>query len=77
VVAIRGQGLMIGIELDRPCSDLTKRALEARLLINVTQERVIRLVPPLVINANEASQIVTRLTPLVRDFLAEATPKAA
>ncbi len=70
VAAIRGQGLMIGIELDRPCGDLARRALDARLLINVTQERVIRLLPPLVINAAEADQIVARLAPLVRDFLA-------
>ena len=77
VVAIRGQGLMIGIELDRPCAALAGRALEVRLLINVTQERVIRLLPPLVINAAEADQIVARLAPLVRAFLAEAAPKAA
>jgi len=77
VVAIRGQGLMIGIELDRPCSDLTRRALDAQLLINVTQDRVIRLLPPLVIDAHEASQIVARLAPLVRAFLTEAAPKAA
>jgi acetylornithine aminotransferase len=70
VTAIRGQGLMIGIELDRPCGDLAKLALDARLLINVTQERVIRLLPPLVITADEADQIVARLAPLVRDFLA-------
>lgn len=70
VAAIRGQGLMIGIELDRPCGDLARRALDARLLINVTQERVIRLLPPLVINADEADQIVARLAPLVRAFLA-------
>lgn len=70
VAAIRGEGLMIGIELDRPCGDLARRALDARLLINVTQERVIRLLPPLVINADEADQIVARLAPLVRAFLA-------
>lgn len=70
VVAIRGQGLMIGVELDRPCGDLAKRALGARLLINVTQERVIRLLPPLVINADEADQIVGRLARIVREFLA-------
>jgi len=75
VVAIRGQGLMIGIELDRPCGELTRRALEARLLINVTQDSVIRLLPPLVINAQEADQIVARLAPLVRAFLAEASCK--
>jgi acetylornithine aminotransferase len=69
VVAIRGQGLMIGIELDRPCGDLVKQALAGRLLINVTQERVIRLLPPLVIGEREADEIVARLAPLVRAFL--------
>jgi len=69
VVAIRGQGLMIGIELDRPCGDLVKQALAGRLLINVTQERVIRLLPPLVIGEHEADEIVARLAPLVRAFL--------
>jgi acetylornithine aminotransferase len=70
VVAIRGQGLMIGVELDRPCGDLAKRALDAGLLINVTAERVIRLLPPLVIQAAEAKLVVARLAPLVRQFLA-------
>ncbi|MGE5338298.1 MAG: aspartate aminotransferase family protein [Gemmatimonadota bacterium] len=71
VTAIRGQGLMIGIELDRPCGELARRALDARLLINVTQERVIRLLPPLIISADEADQIVARLAPLVHAFLAQ------
>jgi len=70
VVDIRGQGLMIGIELDRPCGDLAKRALEAGLLINVTAERVIRLLPPLVIREAEAKLVVERLAPLVKQFLA-------
>ena len=60
---IRGKGLMIGIELDRPCGELVKQALEARLLINVTQDTVIRLLPPLILNAAEADQIVARLAP--------------
>jgi len=77
VVAIRGQGLMIGIELDRPCGDLVKQALASRLLINVTQERVIRLLPPLVINASEADEIVGRLAPLVRAFVAAPAQRAA
>jgi acetylornithine/N-succinyldiaminopimelate aminotransferase len=63
---IRGMGLMIGIELDRPCGDLVNRALEHGLLINVTVENVIRLLPPLVINEAEAKQIVSILVPLVR-----------
>jgi len=77
VIAIRGQGLMIGIELDRPCGDLVKQALGNRLLINVTQERVIRLLPPLVINAREADEIVARLVPLVRAFAAAPAQRAA
>ena len=77
VVAIRGQGLMIGIELDRPCGDLVRQALASRLLINVTQDRVIRLLPPLVIDSREADEIVDRLAPLVRAFVAEPTQRAA
>jgi acetylornithine aminotransferase len=77
VTAIRGQGLMIGIELDRPCGDLARQALDKHLLINVTQERVIRLLPPLVIDAREADEIVARLAPLVRTFLAAPQQRAA
>lgn len=69
VVEVRGMGLMIGVELDRPCGDLVKHALEAGLLINVTAERVIRLLPPLVIRETEARELVARLAPLVRRFL--------
>ena len=69
---IRGQGLMLGIELDRPCGDLLGRAAAAGLLISVTADRVIRLVPPLILSADEAEQVVAILAPLVRDFLAEA-----
>jgi acetylornithine aminotransferase len=77
VVAIRGQGLMIGIELDRPCGELVRQALAGRLLINVTQERVIRLLPPLVIDAREADEIVARLAPLVRAFVGAPAQRAA
>ncbi len=76
VRAIRGQGLMLGIELDRPCGELVKQALAAKLLINVTQDSVIRLLPPLIIDQREATEIVSRLAPLVRAFLG-ATPAAA
>ncbi|MFN9479818.1 MAG: aspartate aminotransferase family protein [Betaproteobacteria bacterium] len=71
VVSIRGRGLMLGIELDRPCGELVNQALEAKLLINVTQDKVIRLLPPLVIGTGEADEIVARLAPLVRRFLGE------
>jgi acetylornithine aminotransferase len=70
LVEIRGMGLMIGIELDRPCGDLVKQALEAGLLINVTADRVIRLLPPLVIKEAEARELVATLAAIVRRFLA-------
>jgi len=66
---IRNAGLMIGVELDRPCGDLVRQALEQKLLINVTADNVIRLLPPLVIQQNEASRIVEILAPLIRKFL--------
>jgi acetylornithine/N-succinyldiaminopimelate aminotransferase len=72
VIAIRGVGLMIGIELDRPCGELPLRALESRVLINVTAERVIRLLPPLVIDAADADAIASRVGALVRGFLGRA-----
>ena len=71
VSEIRGAGLMIGIELDRPCGVLLGRAAEAGLMISVTAERVIRLVPPLILSADEAAQMVAILCPLVKAFLAE------
>ena len=71
VVEIRGMGLMIGIELDRPCGDLVKQALAAGLLINVTSDKVIRLLPPLVMREAEARQVVAQLAPLVKAFLAQ------
>jgi acetylornithine/N-succinyldiaminopimelate aminotransferase len=74
VKEIRGAGLMIGIELDRPCGELLGRACDAGLLISVTAERVIRLLPPLILDADEAGQIVAILAPLVRQFLDPPTP---
>ncbi len=68
---IRGLGLMLGIELDRPCGELVGRALEAGLLINVTAERVVRLLPPLILTDEEADLVVDRVGTLIRDFLAE------
>jgi acetylornithine/N-succinyldiaminopimelate aminotransferase len=68
---IRGLGLMIGIELDRPCAALVKRALDRGLLINVTAERVIRLLPPMVTTAHQGQTIVDKVSELVREFLAE------
>jgi len=68
---IRGKGLMIGIELDRPCGELVKQALADSLLINVTAERVVRLLPPIVINADESRELVSRLAALIRAFAAK------
>ncbi|HET9113693.1 MAG TPA: aspartate aminotransferase family protein [Burkholderiales bacterium] len=70
VKAIRGAGMMIAIELDRPCAELVKAALAAHVLINVTAESVIRLLPPLIMNESEAAQLVDSLSPIIRDFLA-------
>ncbi len=71
VVDIRGRGLMIGIELDRPCGVLVGKALDAGLLINVTAERVVRLLPPLTLTESEAQTLVGKLAPLIRDFLSQ------
>ena len=69
VVGVRGQGLMIGIELDRPCGDLVKLGLEAGLLINVTAEKVVRLLPSLNYSADDGRELVERLAALIRGFL--------
>lgn len=66
---IRGQGLMIGIELDKPCGALVKTALAQGLLINVTADSVIRLLPPLVMTQEEAQLLIDGLCPLIKDFL--------
>ena len=73
---IRGQGLMIGIELTASCGGLMQRALDAGLLISVTADKVIRLVPPLIITEAEADEVVALLAPLVRQWLAETAPAA-
>jgi acetylornithine aminotransferase len=77
VKEIRGMGLMLGIELDRPCGDIVRRGLEAGLVCNVTADKVIRLLPPLVIKEDEARQLVSILAPIVKSFLAEAPVAAA
>jgi acetylornithine aminotransferase len=74
---VRGIGLMLGVELDRPCGDMTRRALEAGLVMNVTAESVIRLLPPLIITREQAEQVVSILVPLVKAFLAESKTAAA
>ncbi len=70
VLEVRGQGLMIGIELDRPCATLVHSALEQGLLINVTADTVVRLLPPLVISDQQADLLVSKLSSLLREFLA-------
>ena len=74
VVEVRGQGLMLGIELDRPCADLLGRAARAGLMISVTAERVVRLLPALILSGDEADQIVALLCPLIKNFLSEPRP---
>ena len=69
VTDIRAMGLMIGIELDIPCGELVSQALENGLLINVTANSVIRLLPPLIISEEEADHIVGTVSTLIRDFL--------
>jgi acetylornithine aminotransferase len=63
---------MVGVELDRPCAELVKLALDNKLLINVTADKVIRLLPPLVISQEEAQELVDRLVLVVEHFLKEA-----
>ncbi len=77
VKEIRGMGLMMGIELDRPCGDIVNMALESGLMTNVTQDSVIRLLPPLIINETEAREIVARLVPVIASFLSQASKAAA
>ena len=74
VVAIRGMGLMLGIELDRPCTELVQRALDAGLLINVTADKIVRLLPPLIMSQDEARALVDMLSALIRDFLSQPAP---
>ncbi|MFN0184673.1 MAG: aspartate aminotransferase family protein [Aquabacterium sp.] len=73
VLEIRGQGLMMGIALDRPCGVLLGRAAQAGLLISVTADSVVRLLPPLIVSPSDVDEIVARLVPLILGFLAEPT----
>ena len=66
---IRGYGLMFGIELEQNCAELVNGGLEHRILINVTADKVVRLLPPLIISDTEAEQIVTIVTKLILDFI--------
>ncbi len=73
---MQGKGLMIGIGLDRPCGALVKRALDEGLVINVTAERVVRLLPPLILSDAEADELVQRLVPLSSDSFRRDRPPA-
>ena len=77
VIDIRGQGLMLGIELDRPCGDILSLAAQAGLMLSVTADKVIRLVPPLILSADEAAQIIAILCPIIKTFLAEPAVQLA
>ena len=74
LVEVRGRGLMIGIELDRPCSELVPMALEAGLILNVTAERVVRLLPPLIFEQAHADLLIERLLPLLRRVVSTPPP---
>jgi len=74
LVEIRGQGLIIGVELDRNCGELLGQAAQAGLMISVTADRVVRLLPALIINESEIKQLLAILCPLVKAFLAKPTP---
>lgn len=71
VVDVRGQGLIIGIELNKPCCALLGRGAEAGLLFSVTADTVVRLVPPLIMTEAEADEVVAKLKPLIVQFLSE------
>ena len=72
VKSVRGLGLLIGIELDRPCKELVQRALDAGIIINVTADSVIRLLPPLITSDEQADSLVEKLSGLIKDFLGES-----
>jgi acetylornithine aminotransferase len=73
VEEIRGSGLLLAIELDRECSELVTKAIEQGVLLNVTAERVIRLLPPLIMSDDEAKELVAKISQLIKDFLGHTT----
>jgi acetylornithine aminotransferase len=77
VVEIRGRGLMIGIELARPCGELVRRCLDEGLVLNVTADTVIRMLPPLIFTREHADRLVDTLVPMVKELLARPEAKAA
>ena len=77
VKEIRGMGLMMGIELDRPCAGVVKLGLDAGVFTNVTQDSVVRILPPLIINESEVKEIVMRISSAIKSFLAMSAKAAA
>ena len=71
VKEVRGEGLMLGIELDRPCGAILTRAMEAGLLLSVTADSVVRLLPPLIFSRENADEVLSILVPLIQNFLSE------
>ncbi|WP_374428579.1 aspartate aminotransferase family protein [Ideonella dechloratans] len=71
VKEVRGEGLMLGIELDRPCGAILTRAMEAGLLLSVTADSVVRLLPPLIFSRENADEVLSILVPLIKNFLSE------
>jgi acetylornithine aminotransferase len=69
VTEIRGRGLLLAIELERPCKDVMQLALDERVLVNVTADNVVRLLPPMILADAEADDIVTRVARAVKKFL--------
>lgn len=77
LIEVRGNGLMIGIELDRPCGEIVGKALKAGLVLNVTADSVVRLLPPLIFNREQAELTVATLAPILRDAVARPIDRAA
>lgn len=77
IVALRGQGLMMGIELEKPCTELVELALKEGLLINVTAQKVVRLLPPLILTNQEAERLVEKLSQLLKTWLSQQAEQEA
>jgi acetylornithine/N-succinyldiaminopimelate aminotransferase len=77
VLEIRGRGLMLGVAMDRPCGEVTNIARENGLIVNVTNDTVVRVLPPMVINREESLELVKRLAQSVKQFLAQTNKSAA
>ena len=76
-VEVRGRGLMLGVVLDRPCSEITALALKAGVVLNVTADCVVRLLPPLIYQKVHAQLLIDTLVPIIKAFLAKPVAKAA